>query len=84
MFAQLVSKNYSFAFFVFCALSKDYASARWHEGLENRISAPCSPEVLDTYAEHIRKKFPRLGDIAQYEIKELPEEAWTANLTFSH
>ena len=84
MFAQLVSKNYSFAFFIFCALSKDIPSARWFEGMENRISAPCSPEILETYAEHIRKKFPRLGNSAEYEIKELPEDVWQSNLTFSH
>lgn len=84
MFAQLISKNYTFAFFVYCALSQDCASARWFEGMENRISAPLSPEILETYAEHVRKKFPRLGNSAEYEIKELPEEVWHANLSFSH
>lgn len=83
MFAQLITKNYSFAVFVYSCLTKDVPSARWYEGLENRISAPVSPEILETYAAHIRKKFPKLGNSAEYEIKELPESDWRANLSLS-
>lgn len=57
MLSKFIAKNYSFTFFVYCCLSKEYPEARWNRF--DTITAPVQPEILASYALFIKRKFPK-------------------------
>lgn len=65
--SKLIATNYRFLFFVYCSLSRDFKGTRFN-GV-NAVSSPVTPEIMGTYAEFIRRKFPSLNKDTPFQIK---------------